>query len=264
MKKKVISIILALVVCISVFVPNTVVNASPGSSGGGDINYITKNKTTVKVEIDPRMTNWFEDKDSNQFMLHIPDKEVYPDGSELCKDNDLYVIYQKSLGASSPKYTKTNTLDEKEFKLYDGVEYKDCNWIAHISKNSNGNYVVTMTKANPKKTTISVAKSSKKKNMTVKVKSQKYVAGYEISVSTDKKFKKNVKTVTTTKPTYTFKKLKSGKTYYVRVRTFKTVGKVHKRTLETFEGVEEYKYTPTKKDECVYSAYSKVKTVKVK
>ena len=72
----------------------------------------------------------------------------------------------------------------------------------------------------------------------------KGVKGYEIQVATDKKFKKNKKTVTikkqkTTKTTV--KKLKAKKKYYVRVRTYKIVN--------------------GKKD---YSSWSKVKSVKTK
>lgn len=70
------------------------------------------------------------------------------------------------------------------------------------------------------------------------------VKGYQIQVATDKKFKKNKKTVTikkqkTTKATV--KKLKTKKKYYVRVRTYKVVNKKN-----------------------VYSSWSSVKTVKTK
>ena len=70
------------------------------------------------------------------------------------------------------------------------------------------------------------------------------VSGYEIQLATDKKFKKNKKTITikkqkTTKATV--KKLKAKKKYYVRVRTYKTVN-----------------------GKKVYSAWSKIKTVKTK
>ena len=70
------------------------------------------------------------------------------------------------------------------------------------------------------------------------------VSGYEIQVATDKKFKKNKKTVTvkkqkTTKTTV--KKLKAKKKYYVRIRTYKTVN-----------------------GKKVYSSWSKVKSVKTK
>ena len=72
----------------------------------------------------------------------------------------------------------------------------------------------------------------------------KGVKGYQIQIATDKKFKKNKKTVTikkqkTTKKTV--KKLKAKKKYFVRIRTYKTVN-----------------------GKKVYSSWSKAKTVKTK
>lgn len=46
---------------------------------------------------------------------------------------------------------------------------------------------------------------------------------YQIKYSTSKKFKKNVKTVSTKKTTYKFKKLKNNKKYYVKFRAYKKV-----------------------------------------
>ena len=83
-----------------------------------------------------------------------------------------------------------------------------------------------------------------KKAVSVQWKKVGGVKGYQVQVATDKKFKKNKKTVTvkkqkTTKTTV--KKLKAKKKYYVRVRTYKTVN-----------------------GKKVYSAWSKVKSVKIK
>ncbi len=72
----------------------------------------------------------------------------------------------------------------------------------------------------------------------------KGLKGYEIQYSTDKKFKKNSKTVTINKiktTSRTIKKLKSKRKYYVRIRTFKK-----------------------SKGEKVYSKWSKTKSIKVK
>ena len=95
----------------------------------------------------------------------------------------------------------------------------------------------------PKATSINKLTAGKK-SMTVKwAKQTKQVTGYEIQYSTSKKFTKST-TKTVKKASTTQKKiskLKSKKTYYVRVRTYKTVsGK---------------KY---------YSKWSKVKKIKVK
>ena len=77
----------------------------------------------------------------------------------------------------------------------------------------------------PKKTKIKKVKAAKKA-LAVTWKKVSGVKGYQVQVATDKKFKKNKKTVTikkqkTTKTTV--KKLKAKKKYYVRVRTYKTV-----------------------------------------
>ena len=61
------------------------------------------------------------------------------------------------------------------------------------------------------------AKNSKKRAVVVKFKKSKNAKKYKIQISTDKNFKKKVKTKTVKKLTWTFKKLKKGKTYYVRV-----------------------------------------------
>ena len=53
----------------------------------------------------------------------------------------------------------------------------------------------------------------------------KMASGYQVQVSTDKKFKKNVKSKSLPKTSYTFTKLKAGKKYYVRIRSFKKSGK---------------------------------------
>jgi hypothetical protein len=101
---------------------------------------------------------------------------------------------------------------------------------------------ITIT-VNPAKTSISSLSNTKGKKMTVKWKKNAACTGYQIQYSTDKNFKTGVKTVKVAKSSTTSKtiaKLKKGKTYYVRVRTYKTVSK------------ENY-----------YSGWSKVKKIKV-
>lgn len=88
-----------------------------------------------------------------------------------------------------------------------------------------------------------------KKKVTVRWKKQrKNTDGYEIQYSTNKKFKKAVKTVTVKnnkKNIKTIKKLKRGKKYYVRIRTYKDV----------FSSGQTIR---------VYSDWSKKKSVKVR
>lgn len=83
-----------------------------------------------------------------------------------------------------------------------------------------------------------------KKSITILWAKSAGVKGYQIQLATDKKFKKNKKSVTikkqkTTKKTV--KKLKGKKKYFVRVRTYKTVN-----------------------GKKVYSSWSKIKSVKTK
>ncbi len=106
---------------------------------------------------------------------------------------------------------------------------------------SNDEDVTVISK--PKSASIKKVKGAKKAIL-VTWKKVSGVKGYQVQVATDKKFKKNKKTVTikkqkTTKTT--IKKLKAKKKYYVRVRTYKIVN-----------------------GKKVYSSWSKVKSVKTK
>ncbi|WP_081668027.1 fibronectin type III domain-containing protein [Butyrivibrio sp. WCD2001] len=85
-----------------------------------------------------------------------------------------------------------------------------------------------------------------KKSITISWKklTAKDIKGYEIQYSTDKSFKKDVKTVNigkTKRTSKTIKKLTSKKKYYVSIRTYKKSG-----------------------GEKIYSKWSKSKSVKVK
>ena len=80
-------------------------------------------------------------------------------------------------------------------------------------------------KVNPKKQSVKSAKAVKGRKLTVKWAKDKRASGYQVQVSTDKKFKENVKSKKTSKTSYTFAKLKAKKKYYVRVRSYKKSGK---------------------------------------
>ena len=110
-----------------------------------------------------------------------------------------------------------------------------------------GNYSGTKKlsfKINPKGTSLKKVTAGKKSFTVTWKKQAKQTTGYQIQYSTDKKFKKGCKTVTVKKNKTvktTVKKLKAKKKYFVRIRTYKTVGKT--------------KY---------YSSWSKAKSVKTK
>ena len=101
---------------------------------------------------------------------------------------------------------------------------------------------ITIT-ISPKKVVGLSVKAGKKK-LTVSWKKDSKITGYQITYAQNSKFTKGVKNITISKNS-TIKKdiksLKSKKTYYVKIRTYKMVGK-----------------TP------IYSTYSTIKKVKVK
>lgn len=74
---------------------------------------------------------------------------------------------------------------------------------------------------NPRKVQTKLAKSTKKKKITFKWK-KTTGTGYQYQWSTSKNFKKNYLTKTTKKTSVTISTSKSRKTYYVRVRAYKT------------------------------------------
>ena len=78
----------------------------------------------------------------------------------------------------------------------------------------------------PIRQSVPALKSSKSRQMTVSWKKDTRATGYQIMYSTDKKFRKNVKTVNIKKyktTRCTVKKLARNKRYYVRVRSYKKV-----------------------------------------
>ena len=101
----------------------------------------------------------------------------------------------------------------------------------------------------PKATSISSLTAGSKK-FTVKWKKQAtQTTGYQVQVATNKKFKKNKKTVTIKKQKKTkatVKKLKAKKKYYVRVRTYKTV-KINGKSIRIYSGWSKTKTVTTKK-----------------
>ena len=121
------------------------------------------------------------------------------------------------------------------------------NNITTTTTTSTSQAAVAKIKA-PKKTSIKKVKGAKKA-ISVTWKKVSGVKGYQVQVATNKKFKKNKKTVTikkqkTTKTTV--KKLKAKKKYYVRVRTYKTV-KINGKSIRIYSGWSKAKTVTTKK-----------------
>jgi len=149
----------------------------------------------------------------------------------------------------TPTVTVTNSAGTKLSTKYYTVSYsagrKNVGTYTATIKFKNGHsgtYKYTF-KINPPKTTVSKLTAGKKSITVAISKKSSQVTGYQVQYSTSKSFSKPVtKTISSYKTTkYTLKSLSAKKTYYVRVRTYKTVGKT-----KYYSGWSTYKYVKTK------------------
>lgn len=150
------------------------------------------------------------------------------------------IFSPKTFKLSATSYTYDGKDKKPTIKVYDSagnlisssyytVSYKNNKnvGIATATVTFKGNYSGTKTlnfTINPKKTSVSKLTAAKK-SLKISVKKQSGITGYEVQYSTSKKFSgaktKTIKSYKTT--SVTLKSLKAKKTYYVRVRTYKTV-----------------------------------------
>ena len=152
----------------------------------------------------------------------------------------------KSVKLSATEYTyngktqkpSVTVKDSAGKKLKNGTDYtvsysKGCKKVGSykvtvtLKGNYSGEKVLTF-KINPKATKISKVTAAKKSLKLKIAKQTTETTGYEVQYSTSKKFTKSTtKTATVKKAkttSLTLKKLKAKKTYYLRIRTYKTVG----------------------------------------
>lgn len=114
-----------------------------------------------------------------------------------------------------------------------------------------GDYKGTYTRTYsvvPQGTKLKSVKAGKKSFKATWKKQKTQTTGYQLAYSTDKKFSKKVKTATVSKNgtvKKTVKKLSKKKTYYVKVRTYKTV-KSGKKTIKLYSGWSAAKKVKTK------------------
>ncbi|MBQ8527240.1 MAG: right-handed parallel beta-helix repeat-containing protein [Lachnospiraceae bacterium] len=232
-----------------------------GSAGNKGI--FVYNKSTVKAIKNNTVTN------TKYQAINISSlkNKLEISGNKLSKGKDNVIIIQPN----TKKYLitiKNNTIKSNKnragVRVISGKVYVADNSISNVSyavyinKGSAGsvynnkmgsgvagqlNLGENKLKQNTKKVTLSSVKSSAKKKATVKWKKVSGAEGYEVQYSTAKDFSKSLKSksIAGAKTSLTLTGLKSKKTYYVRVCSYKTVN-----------GIK------------VYSAYSKTKTVKVK
>ncbi len=157
-------------------------------------------------------------------------KPQEPAASITCRKTVYEVAYGakpfKINASSNSKMTFTSS--KKKIAAVDKntgkVTIKDTGVATITIKAGEATKKVTI-KVNPKKQSVKSIKAVKGKKLIVKWPTDKRASGYQIQISTDKKFKKNLKSKRISKTSYTFSKLKTGKKYYVRVRSYKKSGK---------------------------------------
>lgn len=109
-----------------------------------------------------------------------------------------------------------------------------------VSGSNNGNQNPQQAVKKPGKVKITKAKNVKTKKLTVKWKKTSKAKGYQIQIATNKKFTKGKKTKTLSKTTYSFKKLKKNKYYYVRIRAY-VYDSNHKKVYGSWSAVKKVK-----------------------
>ena len=162
---------------------------------------------------------------------------------EVTNSTTIYAL--KTVRLSTTKYTYDGKLKKPTLIIKDssGNIVSNSNYMVTYPKGriNVGSYTVKVTfkgdysgsknltfKINPKATTVrKVVVASRKLTVTLK-KQATQSTGYEVQVATNNKFTKNLKTTTITKNSKTsvsINSLKGNTPYYVRVRTYKKVGR---------------------------------------
>lgn len=192
------------------------------------INY-DYNNGAIKDELKCTVKKWLDLKYSVSDLTYngknrTPSVTVKNGSTVLTKGKDYIVSYEepdakfKNVGIYA---IYINSPEDSKYAIYEAKSFKII----------------------PKGTTISKLTKGKKSFTATWKKQATQTTGYQIQYSLKKNFK-SAKTVTVSKnktTKTTIKKLKAKKTYYVRIRTYKTVGK-----------------------QKIYSSWSKSKTVKTK
>ena len=127
----------------------------------------------------------------------------------------------------------TKKIDGKDYRILDkgidySVSYKNNKSVgkATIIIKGKGIYTGTVSKTFkiiPKKSAVTKAYSPKKGKLKLTLKKVAGVTGYQITYGTNRTVTKNKKVIYTKKTTKTITGLKKGKTYYFKVRAYKTI-----------------------------------------
>ena len=204
------------------------------TSGDGKLSYVSDNESVAKVDAKGKVTltgvgtahititaSETKNYSAAKKVITITVKKKDSAGNT---DNNSNLITAKNITKTyGCKAFSLGAKSKSGGKLTYSVADKKVATVDKKGKYPKAKKTITLT-VKPVKTRIASVKSTKSKNMVVKWKKDTKATGYVIQYSTDKKFKKGVKTVTITKNKTTSKtigKLKGGKNYYVRVCTYK-------------------------------------------
>ncbi|MFP3154322.1 InlB B-repeat-containing protein [Lachnospiraceae bacterium ZAX-1] len=182
---------------------------------------------------------------------------LYAQWGKVEGQEKTYTVKFNANGGKKLSISKRNVEGNKRIGKTPTVQKKGYVLKGWYTKKSGGSRINSKTKitknqtlyarwskvAKPKKAKAPTLKNSKSKQLFVSYKKTSGAKGYEIVYSTSKKFTKSTtKKTTSTTLKKTIKKLKKGKTYYVKIRAYKVDSARNK----------------------VYGSYSKVKSVEIK
>ena len=168
----------------------------------------------------------------------VSDAKLYAAAGELTRNQ----VIEKYSGVSEPG-TGSNENDnpgaggKTETGSKAGIETAAGSVTAKTTAGSDAAVRKAVAAAASLKVTSPKAKAKAGKKAKITWKPNRNASGYQIQYSTNKKFKKGTKTVTvkgSSKKAATLKKLKAGKTYYVRIRTVSDVKNTAGKTTAVY------------------------------
>lgn len=193
-----------------------------------------QNRVHVVVNKYTKSSGWIKTKDSSANSVKIRYKAK---AASVSKTGSL------KMSQSDVKLTIGSTTQLKVTGASSGVSWRSSNYAvaavfngkvrgsgigtARITATCRGKSVTCKVTVYPKKQKIIYQTSRKSGEITVKWSKDLRASGYQICYSTDASFKKGVKTTAVkgrNTVQNTLKKLQRRKTYYIRVRTYTTVG----------------------------------------
>ncbi|MCR5792872.1 MAG: fibronectin type III domain-containing protein, partial [Lachnospiraceae bacterium] len=189
--------------------------------------------TTIKVKVDGKYGT--DDsilpgetvlKPGTPTVKQVTDTSATVSWKKVSGANGYQVMYATNKAFTKAKTVSTTKLSATLKKLaknktyYFKVRAYKKSGTSNVYSGYSGVKALKLIKT-PTKPTMKLAKAQPGRKATLQWKKIKGAVGYQVIYTTDKKFKKKVKSVTTNKTKLTLKKLKKNKTYYFKVRAYK-------------------------------------------